>query len=91
MAPVVYTINILLEIYTWIIFARVILSWVRLDPYNPVVRLIYGLVDPVTRWISRYIPTRFGMFDAAPLILMLIVMLVQRFVVAALFETGIGV
>lgn len=81
-------INMLLTIYFWIIFARAVLSWVRPDPYNPIVRTICRLVDPVTYKISRLIPTRAGMVDFAPFILMLIIMFLQRFLVRTLIDIG---
>ena len=81
-------VNMLLTIYFWIVFARVVLSWVRPDPYNPIVRTICRLVDPVTYRISRIIPTRAGVIDFAPFILMLAVMFLQRFLVRTLIDIG---
>jgi YggT family protein len=81
-------LNMLLEIYFWIIFARAVLSWVRPDPYNPIVRTICRLVDPVTYRISKIIPTRAAMIDFAPFILMLIIWFLQRFLVRTLIDIG---
>ena len=81
-------LNLLLDLYFWVIFARAILSWIRPDPYNPIVRTIYRLVDPLTYKISRIIPTRIGMVDVAPFILMLLIIFVQKFLVATLFDIG---
>ncbi len=71
-------INGALSIYFWVIFARALFSWIRPNPYNPVVRIVYRLVDPVTRRISRILPTRFGMVDLAPFFLMLIIIFLQE-------------
>ena len=78
----------LLTIYFWVIFVRALLSWIRPDPYNPLVRTICKLVDPVTYRISKIIPTRVGMIDLAPFILMLIVMFLQEFLVKTIFDMG---
>jgi YggT family protein len=78
----------LLTIYFWVIFVRALLSWIRPDPYNPIVRTICKLVDPVTYRISKIIPTRVGMIDLAPFILMLIVMFLQEFLVKTIFNMG---
>jgi len=67
-------------IYFWIIFARALFSWVRPNPYNPLVRLVCRLVDPVTYRISRIVPTRFGMVDFAPFFLMLICIFLQELI-----------
>jgi YggT family protein len=84
-----YVLNMALDVYFWIILVRAVLSWIRPDPYNPVVKIIYRLVDPVAYKISRYIPTRIGMVDISPFILMIIIVFLQRFVVKSLYDIGI--
>ncbi len=87
-SSIAYILDFLLNLYFWVIFARAVLSWIRPDPYNPIVRTICRLVDPVTYKISRIIPTRFGMVDVAPFILMLLIFFVQKFLVATLLDIG---
>jgi YggT family protein len=79
----------LLWAYMWIVIIRALLSWVRPDPYNPIVRFINNLVDPVSYRISRIIPTRVGMMDLSPLILIVIIYFLQAFLVPVISETGI--
>jgi len=79
-------VSFLLSLYIWIVIIRAILSWVRPDPYNPIVRFISGLVDPVTYHISRIIPTRIGMVDLSPLILIVIIQLIQSYLLPALIS-----
>ncbi len=79
----------LLWAYMWIVIIRALLSWVRPDPYNPIVRFISNLVDPVSHRISRIIPTRIGMIDIAPLILIVVVYFLQAFLVPVIHETGL--
>ncbi len=81
-------LNTLLEIYMWIVIIRAVLSWVRPDPYNPIVRFISNLVDPVTYRLSRIIPTRIGMVDISPVILIVLIVFIQKFLVAVLVDTG---
>ena len=85
---IAYVLDMLLNLYFWVIFARAILSWIRPDPYNPIVRTICKLVDPVTYRISKIIPTRIGMVDIAPFVLMLAIIFAQKFLVATLFDFG---
>ncbi|OPY72573.1 MAG: YGGT family protein [Syntrophorhabdus sp. PtaU1.Bin050] len=85
---IAYVLDIVLNVYFWVILARAILSWIRPDPYNPIVRIICGLVDPVTYRISKIIPTRIGMIDVAPFLLMLLIIFLQRFLVRSLFDLG---
>ena len=74
----------LLTLYIWIVIIRAVLSWVRPDPYSPIVRIINGLVDPVTYQISKIIPTRVGMVDLSPLILIVIIQLIQSYLIPVL-------
>jgi YggT family protein len=85
---IAYVLNMLLEAYMWVIIIRAVLSWIRPNPMNPMVRIIYALVDPVTYRMSRLFPTRIGMLDLAPFILILIVIFIQRFLVSSLYDLG---
>jgi YggT family protein len=86
-----YAADRLLTIYFWIIFVRALLTWVQPNPYNPLVRIISKLVDPVTSRISRLFPTRVGMVDLAPFVLMLVIMLLQEIIARFILGTGIRI
>jgi YggT family protein len=75
-----------LTLYMYIIIARAILSWVSPDPYNPIVRVISQITDPVLYQIRRHIPTNFGGIDFAPFIVLLIIIFLQNFLVRTLFQ-----
>ena len=80
--------DMLLSAYMWIVIARAVLSWVRPDPYNPIVRFINGLVDPVAYRISRIIPTRIGMVDISPIILIALIWFARSFLVRVIMDMG---
>ncbi len=81
-------IDKLLSVYMLVVIVRALLSWVRPDPYNPIVRFITNLVDPVTYRISRIIPTRIGMVDISPIILIALIWFAQAFLVRVLVDLG---
>ncbi|MCG3658413.1 YggT family protein [Aliarcobacter butzleri] len=56
-------------LYKWVVIISALLTWVKPDPYNPIVQILYRLTEPVYAFIRRYIPTIFGGMDLAPLIL----------------------
>jgi YggT family protein len=89
LSAVAVVLDKLLEIYMWVVIIRALLSWVRPDPYNPIVRFISNLVDPVTYRLSRIIPTRIGMVDLSPIILIAFIWLLQRFLVAVLIDVAV--
>ncbi len=81
-------LGMLLNLYMWVVIARAVLSWVRPDPYNPIVRFVNNLVDPVTYRISRILPTRVGMVDISPIILIAIIWFLQEFLVRVVVDFG---
>jgi YggT family protein len=79
-------LNLGLTIYLWIIIARALLSWVNPDPYNPIVRFLYNITEPVLGWVRRRVPLIFGGLDLTPLLVLLAIIFLQRFLVATLFD-----
>ncbi len=75
-----------LSIFMWIVIARAILSWVSPDPYNPIVRFIHNVTEPVLYQIRRRIPVNFGGIDLSPIIVLLAIFFLQRFVVGSLHD-----
>jgi YggT family protein len=73
------TINIFSQVLTLIIFADIIVSYV-MDPYHPVRAFLDRLVEPLLSPIRRVVPPA-GMFDFSPVILLILVQLIARFVV----------
>jgi YggT family protein len=77
-------INFILSAYIWIIIGRAIISWVNADPYNPIVRFLYEITEPVLSRIRRVIPVFAGGIDFSPMILILIIIFLQSFLVPTL-------
>ena len=75
--------------YIWIVFARVVVSWVDVDPYNPIVRFLIQVTDPVLEKIRRYLPPMKGL-DITPMILILALIFLQSFLVSTLTEIGMN-
>lgn len=77
----------IIQIYTWIIIASALVSWVNPDPYNKIVQLLYKLSYPAYDLVRKIrIPTVFGGIDIAPVIILLslqfISILLQRIMIA---------
>jgi len=86
LAAIAEVLHWVLSIFMWIVIARAILSWLNPDPYNPIVRFIHNVTEPVLYQIRRRIPFNFGGIDFSPIIVLLAVIFLQRFVVASLIE-----
>ena len=79
-------LQMVISIYIWIVIIAALVSWVRPDPYNPIVQTLYRLTEPVYAWIRRYIPTVIGGIDLAPLIVIFGLQFIQLFFIRLLFE-----
>ena len=82
-------LNFVLSAYIWIIIARAVISWVNADPYNPVVRFLHQVTDPVLNRIRRFLPVMGG-FDLSPMVLILGVIFLQSFLVPTLRQIAAG-
>jgi YggT family protein len=83
LASILYLV---LNLYMWIIIARAVISWVNPDPYNPIVRVLYSITDPVLLAIRRRLPISFGGIDFSPIVVILAIIFLQRFLVASLHD-----
>ncbi|MDX9819285.1 MAG: YggT family protein [Desulfococcus multivorans] len=79
-------INIGLTLFMWIVIAHAILSWVRPDPFNPIVRFINQVTEPLLYQIRRRIPTIFGGMDFSPIIVLMAVVFLRIFIVDSLMR-----
>ena len=77
-------LDLALNIYMWLIIARALLSWVNPDPYNPIVRFLYNVTEPVLSFLRRRVPVVFGGLDLSPLIVIVAIMFLRMFLVQTL-------
>ena len=67
-------INVIFSALWWAILIRVLLSWlpmagVRIDPYNPIIRFLHTITDPILDPLRRF--TTVGMMDLSPIVALL--------------------
>ncbi len=71
-------LNFILWAYMWIIIIKALLSWVNPDPYNPIVRFINDITEPVLEKVRIILPLGRAMaFDLSPIIVILIIYFLQ--------------
>jgi YggT family protein len=84
MTSLILLVNIILEIYTWLLIAWVVVSWlVAFDVINTRNRFVYlvsdflyRITEPVLRPIRRFVPN-IGGIDVSPVVLLLIIWLIR--------------
>ncbi len=83
-------LSMILSLYTWVILGAVVVSWVGADPYNPIVRFLRQVTDPLFNRIRRYLPRslfRWGV-DFSPFIALILLMIAENFIVTSLLHYG---
>lgn len=82
-------LDFVLSAYMWIIIGRAVISWVNADPYNPIVRFLYDVTEPLLSRIRRFLPVGFGGIDFSPMVLILAIMFLQSFLVQTLKQVAV--
>lgn len=79
-------VDLFFNILTWAILIRVLLSWIPgLSPFNPLVRLLASITDPILEPARRVIPP-IGMLDISPIVVLFALQIVREFLVRFLLN-----
>lgn len=81
-----HVLDIVLNLYMWVIIIRALISWVSPDPYNPVVRFLIRSTEPVLAPIRRYIPIT-GI-DISPIVAIFAIIFIRSAVIQSLVQLG---
>jgi YggT family protein len=66
----------LIDLYSLVVLAAVVMSWVRMDPRHPAARIVYRLTEPVLAPIRRALPLVGGL-DFSPMVLLIALRLLR--------------
>ena len=73
-------VNVFITVYTLVILAYIITSWLRL-PYSPwlnrIQRFLYDVSEPYLRLFRRFLPS-FGPLDLSPMIAIIVLIIVGQ-------------
>lgn len=81
-------LNTVFSLYSWVIIARVLISWVSPDPFNPIVQFLQRVSDPYLNLFRRFIPP-LGSVDISPILALLALQFAQKFLVKTLLELSV--
>jgi YggT family protein len=87
MLALLSVINIVLDLFKWVMLAMIIMSWlISFNIINTRNQFVYSvwqilnqLTEPVLRPIRRLLPNMNGL-DLSPLVVFLIIMFIQQFI-----------
>src|SRR4030067_2292527 len=75
--PLGIILHYVLGAYIWVLIIRALLSWVSPDPYNPIVRGLYTITEPVLSFLRRKFPLMAGSVDFSPPVALLLLWFLQ--------------
>lgn len=90
LSAIAQILHILITTYIWVVIIAALISWVKPDPYNPIVQILYRLTEPVYAIVKRYIPTVIGGIELAPLIVIIALQFIDLFLVRLIIRFANG-
>jgi len=86
---IIQIINTTFRLYSYLILARIFLSWIPVDHYNPIVQFIYKITEPVLAPFRIILPLGSMGFDLSPIIVFFLLNLLQRSVINILIRLAL--
>lgn len=84
---VAMVLKAVINLYFWVVIIATLLTWVRPDPYNPIVRTLNSLTEPVFYRVRKLLPfTYMNGLDLSPVVVLLALQLGEYVVVRTLFQ-----
>lgn len=80
---IIQVVNIVFEVLIWLVIIRCILSFVRHNPYQPLIRFVYDVTEPIMAPLRKLIPAAGGL-DFSPIVVLLVLSLAQSIVIRIL-------
>lgn len=87
METLIRFVDVAFEVYYFLIMARIVLSWLPVNFYNPVLRFIYETTEPYLAIFRRIIPP-LGMFDLSPIVAFFVLGLLHRLIISMLLRVA---
>lgn len=83
-------LNFALQVYTWVLIGRAIVSWVSADPRNAIVRFLVMATDPVVERVRKLLPMKLRYFplDLAFLVTFGIIIFLRYALAKTLIDLG---
>ena len=67
----------IIDLYSLIVFAAVVMSWMQLPPSNPIAQFVHALTEPVLGPLRRALPSMGGL-DFSPMVLLIGLQMLKR-------------
>ena len=76
----IQVIQFVFNIFELLILARVLSTWIQVDPYNPIMQFIYRTTEPFLAPVRSMMAQTFPRlsFDFSPLVVLILATIVER-------------
>ena len=79
-----------LQLYSFVVLVAVLVSWVSPDPFNPIIRFLRSVTEPVFEWVRRRLPFAvIGMLDLSPMLVFVFLWFARMFLVNSLIDIAV--
>lgn len=90
LGAIAMVLKTLLNLYFWIVVAAALITWVKPEPSNPIVRFLRIMTEPVFYRVRKWLPFTYAAgIDFSPVIVLVAIELINRIVVKSLAEYAI--
>lgn len=72
--------DLLFTLLGFAIIARALVSWLPVDRYHPIIRVLDQITEPILAPLRRYIPPIGGMMDITPIVALILIQILQAIV-----------
>ncbi|MBP9865513.1 MAG: YggT family protein [Candidatus Omnitrophica bacterium] len=76
-------VNGVAQILYWLLFARIVVSWLPVDPYHNIVQFLMQVTEPIMAPFRR-LPLQIGLLDLTPLVAFIALFFVRNVLVGIL-------
>ncbi|WP_319760976.1 YggT family protein [Maridesulfovibrio sp.] len=84
-------LSLVLNLYMWVVIVSALITWVNPDPYNPIVRFLRSVTEPVFAKVRQYLPfVNIGGFDLSPIVVLLAIQMIDIALVGNLTRIAYG-
>ncbi len=83
-------LDMVLELYKWVIIICALISWVNPDPYNQIVQFLRSITEPVLGRVRSMIGFRLGPIDISTIVVIIAIIFLQLTLVKFLLKIGLG-
>lgn len=77
-------VDIAFDVYMALMVARILLSWVKHNPYQPIIKFIYEITEPVLGIFRRIIPP-IGIMDISPIVAFFVLSLLRGIIIKIIY------